>query len=48
MKASLKRARVARRRPETRRPNHEQVEAAVRRCGGPNPRSLKRPGMTCG
>ena len=32
---------VSCRRPETEWPNHEQVEAMVKRCGGPNTRLLK-------
>jgi len=42
------RKRVARSRPETRWPIHVQVEAVVKYCGGPNPRLLKKAGMTCG
>ena len=35
-------------RPETGWPIHEQVEVVVKHHGGPNPRPLKRAGMTCG
>ena len=35
-------------RPETGRPTHEQDEAKVKFRGGPNPRTLKSAGMTCG
>ena len=35
-------------RPETGWPIHEQAEAVVRHRGGPHPRLLKKPGMTCG
>ena len=48
-RASLNRAyEVAGIRPETRRPIHVQVEVGVKSHGGPNPRLLKKPGMTCG
>ena len=35
-------------RPETGWPSHVQAEVEVKLHGGPHPRSLKRPGMTCG
>ena len=47
-KASLNRAGVLCRRPETGRSIHEQGEAKVKFCGGPNPYQLKMVGMTCG
>ena len=47
-KASLKRARVAVMRHETRRANHVQGESPVTRTGGPNSRGLQTMGMTCG
>ena len=35
-------------RPETGWPNHGQVEVEVKFHGGPNPRLLKKAGMSCG
>ena len=35
-------------RPETGWPNHVQVEVEVKFHGGPNPRLLKKAGMSCG
>ena len=49
VKASLNRAYwVAYDRPETRWPNHGQVEATVKRCGGPNQSMFQNAWMTCG
>ena len=48
-KASLNRANIVRWiRPETGWSSHGQVEGAVTRTGGPNPRLLKKSGMSCG
>ena len=47
-KSSLKRARVALSITETGRPIHEQGEAKVKLCGGPNTHLLKKMVMTCG
>ena len=47
-KPSLKRARVSYNRPEARRSIHVQVEAAVKRGGGPNRSLLKKSRMRCG
>ena len=47
-KSSLNRARVALSIPETGRPIHEQGEAKVKLCGGPNTHLLKKMVMTCG
>ena len=40
--------RVAGSRPETERSIHDQAEGGVTLTGGPNPRLLKKPGMSCG
>ena len=49
VKASLNRAPlVAASRPETGWPNHEQAEARVKPCGGPNRSELQHARMTCG
>lgn len=48
VKASLIRAfMIAWTRPEAGRATYEQGEAAVKRCGGPNPRAVQHSGMTC-
>ena len=41
-------SKVSGHRPETGWPIHEQAEVALKRNGGPNPRTLQCPGMTCG
>ena len=47
-KASLNRAKVACRRPETEWSSHDQVEVGVKPDGGPNRPPLKRWRMNCG